>query len=107
MDFTDPDYGVVHHLVVPAYGLQHGWYTAEAVKPIVAFMADHLHRSPTDHDRRRVRAASDGPVRVRDRAPEPPDVAWRLTVHDVDLATADDYVATVRAWAAAVVEAMA
>ncbi|MEX2628015.1 MAG: DUF5946 family protein [Ilumatobacteraceae bacterium] len=67
-DFSDPGYGIVHHLVVPAYGLQHGWYTAEAEAEMVEFVLGHLDRPPSD----------------------------------VDRASADAYVATVRAWAASV-----
>jgi hypothetical protein len=55
-DFTDPDYGVVHHLVVSAYGLQHGWYPAEAEIAMVDFLIRHLDRPPSDLDHRRIRA---------------------------------------------------
>ncbi|MTV24066.1 hypothetical protein FTX61_01320 [Nitriliruptoraceae bacterium ZYF776] len=101
-DFSDPAYGQVHHLVVPAYGLQHGWYTIEAATAMVTFVLDHLDRPPTDHDRRTIRADADGPVQARAREPRPRRLAWGGHVGDVDLTTADRYVTTVRRWAGAV-----
>ncbi|WP_052668571.1 DUF5946 family protein [Nitriliruptor alkaliphilus] len=101
-DFSDPAYGVVHHLVVPTYGLQHGWYTEQAAPRLVEFVLDHLDREPTDHDRREIRRLTDGATRVRARGPGAAPVAWQHNVADVDVASAEAYVATVRAWAASV-----
>lgn len=101
-DHTDPGYGQVHHLVVPAYGLQHGWFTAEAESGIVEFILGHLDRPPNDHDRRSIRAAADGQVQVRSRQPRTRQLAWERHVGDVERSSADDYVATVRDWARSV-----
>jgi hypothetical protein len=98
-DFSDPDHGSVHHLVVPAYGLQHGWYTAEAEAEILEFILSHLDRPPSDHDRRRIRAAADGSARVRARHPRSRHLDWGHHIGDVDRSSAGSYVATVRNWA--------
>lgn len=101
-DFTDPDYGVVHHLVVSAYGLQHGWYPAEAEPAMVDFLIRHLDRPPGDHDRRRIRAAVDGPVQVRARQPRSRNIEWEHHVRDVDRSSPESYAATVRRWAGSI-----
>lgn len=101
-DFSDPAYGRVHHLVVPAYGLQHGWYTVHAETRMVEFVLDHLDRPPTDHERRRIRAVADGPVQVRARQPRRRHLDWEQHVGDVDRTSAAAYVATVRRWARSV-----
>jgi hypothetical protein len=105
-DFSDARYGMVHHLVVATYGLQHGWYTDEATPGIVDFVLAHLDDPPTDGDRRAIRVATDGPVQVRRRSPHPLPIEWKLTVDHVDRESARAYVATVRAWAASVAEAL-
>lgn len=101
-DFTDPGYGVVHHLVVPTYGLQHAWYAPEIEAGVADFVLSHLDRPPSDHDRRGIRAAADGPAHVRVRQPHRRPRAWNLHVGDVDRSRADRYVTTVRSWAASV-----
>jgi hypothetical protein len=105
-DFTDPRFGAVHHLVVPAYALQHGWYTEDAEHDIVQFVLARLHRPPDDRDRRRVRADADGPARVLARPPRPRRLPWTHHVGHVDLRDPDRYTATVRAWAASVATAL-
>jgi hypothetical protein len=101
-DFSDPEYGRVHHLVVPTYGLQHGWYTAEAEAGMVQFLLSHLDRAPRDHDRRSIRATADGPVQVRARQPRTRHLDWEHHIGDVDRSSAATYVATVRHWASSV-----
>lgn len=105
-DFSDERYGIVHHLVVAAYGLQHRWYPAETASMMVEFVRGHLDRPPSDHDRRLIRQAADGSVRVRARQPEGPSPEWDLSVGDVDLGSADTYQSTVRTWARSVAETL-
>lgn len=101
-DFSDPGYGIVHHLVVPTYGLQHNWYPAEAEARLVDFVLSHLDRPPHDHDRRSIHAAADGPKRVRARHPRPRHHNWEHGIGDIEHSSAEHYVATVRTWAASV-----
>ena len=101
-DYTDPGYGRVHHLVVPTYALQHGWYTVEAEAAMVEFILDHLDRPPSDHARRSIRAAADGPVQVRARQPRTRHLDWERHIGDVEQGNAHNYVATVRDWATSV-----
>jgi hypothetical protein len=105
-DFSDPSYGVVHHLVVATYGLQHGWYTEQATPWMVEFVRSHLDREPTDRDRQEVRHVADGATRVRARAPRDPRVVWERSVADVDVHSPDAYVSTVRTWAGSVVRSL-
>jgi hypothetical protein len=106
-DFSDAAYGAVHHLVVPAYGLQHGWYTGDVLRDVVKFVGEHLDRPPSDFERRRVRSTADGQVRVRARDHQPLSLVWDQTVADVDLATSTAYASSVRAWAASVASTIA
>lgn len=87
-DFTAPDYGVVHHLAVSAYGLQHGWYPAEAEPRVVDVLISHADRPPSDHDRRSIRSAADGPVQVLARQPRSRNIDWQHDVGDVDRSSA-------------------
>lgn len=106
-DFSDPGYGAVHHLVVPAYGLQHGWYEGDVLRDVVRFVNEHLDAPPSDYERRRIRSAVDGEGRVRARDHQPSPPAWDQTVQDVDQATAAAYTSSVRAWAASVASTVA
>lgn len=104
-DFTDPDYGVVHHLTVSTYMLQHNAYTDEVTTPMAAFVLDHLDTPPGDREKRGIRSRVDGKQRVTRREPSPPvfpPAGWSMTIDDVDLATGEAYRATVRAWAESV-----
>jgi hypothetical protein len=105
-DFSDPTYGIVHHLVVAAYGLQHGWYTEQATPWMVEFVRSHLDREPTDHDRRDVRRVTDGAMQVRARASRVPHVPWAHSIADVDVRSAEAYVSTVRTWAGSVARSL-
>ena len=101
-DFSDPAFGVVHHLVVPAYGLQHGWYPGDVCREVVEFVREHLDRPPSDFERRLIRSTMDGAVRVSARGHLPLPLRWDQTVRDVDHATSTTYASSVRAWAASV-----
>lgn len=107
-DFSHPGYGAVHHLVVAAYMLQHGRYEPDTELEVISFLERTLETAPSDHDRRLIRAAFDGPKRAFRRDPAPPAQprAWTLTVLDVDDSSAKAYQRTVRAWAAGVADAL-
>ncbi|PQP39645.1 DUF5946 family protein [Mycolicibacterium austroafricanum] len=109
-DFADPDYGVVHHLTVGAYMLQHSRYLDENVAGTVDFLLRHLDRAPGESAKRDIRRWTDGPRRVARRgeesAPVPPELFWPSSIGDVDLTTADSYRASVRRWAEAVARAV-
>ena len=101
-DFADPGYGLVHHRVVPTYGLQHGWYPTAVEPSVVEFVPAHLDQPPSDHARRSIREATDGPIQVRARQPRHRHVEWGQHVGDVDRSGVHDYVTTVRSWAMSV-----
>ena len=110
LDFGNSGYGAVHHLVVSAYMLQHDTYAAGVRTAMADFVLEHLDRPPTAHAMRRIRAATDGAVRVRRRTndqmlartpPKEPSLP-QPTVADVDTASAEAYCCTVRSWAQAV-----
>ncbi|CAA0092167.1 Uncharacterised protein [Mycolicibacterium vanbaalenii] len=105
-DFSDPEYGVVHHLMVGAYMMQHGRYTDENVQGTADFLLRHLDEPPSEATKREIRRWADGPYRVIRRAGESArdtaDVLWPLSIGDIDLTTADRYRTCVRRWAEAV-----
>ena len=110
LDFTDPGYGLVHHLVVGAYMLQHDAYSDTVRAAMTAFVHEHLDGPPTPYAMSRIRAATDGAVRVlrgtpRHPLPASPPAAANVppaTVADVDTSSAEGYRQTVRKWAQAV-----
>jgi hypothetical protein len=109
-DFTDADYGIMHHLTVGAYMLQHNSYTDEMASTMAEFVLEHLDRPPGDTEKRRIRAWTDGAQRVTRRgaiSPLAPPGGWPLTIADIDIGDAESYRATVRAWAEAVARTMA
>lgn len=105
LDFTDPGYGLVHHLTVAAYMLQHNAYSDEMADTMARFVLRHLDEPPGEATKREIRRATDGGQRVtrrEDAKPINPDGGWTHTVADVDLGSAAAYRATVRTWADAV-----
>ncbi len=114
LDYTDSRYGTVHHLVVSAYVLQHGWSAHDVRASMSEFVLAHLDRAPSAHAMRRIRAAVDGPARVRRRPEDDPTSPPRTgadrataTIADVDTSSPEAYRRTVRTWAHDVAHAAA
>jgi Family of unknown function (DUF5946) len=100
LDFTNLEYGMVHHLLVTTYMLQHNRYTTQAAFGIVQIMQTLLESAPSEHHRQLVRQNSSGTTRVIRREPAPPlRAVWQHTIGDVDLSSGEAYIRTVRAWA--------
>lgn len=109
-DYTDPDYGAVHHLTVSAYMLQHNAYADEMSGPMASFVLNHLDEPPSEQTKRDIRGRTNGAQQVARRGPAPPICppnGWSLTIADVDVETGDGYRATVRAWAESVARVLA
>jgi hypothetical protein len=105
LDFSDGNYGAVHHLVVSTYMLQHNRYTDEAARDMLAFIAKQLESTPTEFDKEQIRSKTQGETRVIRRDPAPRlEVHWRLTINDVDTRSGDAYQRTARSWAKATLE---
>jgi hypothetical protein len=101
LDFTDLEYGAVHHLLVTTYMLQHNRYTPQAAFGIVQIMQTLLETAPSEYHKQLVRQFSSGATRVIRREPVPPlRAAWQHTIGDVDLNSGEAYTRTVRLWAA-------
>jgi hypothetical protein len=110
-EFTDPDYGSVHHLTVTAYMLQHssklteeGWLFERNL--LREFLIDH--KSPS-RIRKQNRDKLDSGKRVfkitsKDDLPKISRTRWKKTILDVRLEEADAYCSDVTAWALAVLE---
>jgi hypothetical protein len=105
----DPAYWIVHHLMVPAYMLQHngysraGWLYSRAL--LAEFVSGDL--SPAAARQRNRRALDSG---NRDwsitRGPKLErfdQITWTRTMADVRLDDAESYRADVRTWATAVI----
>jgi hypothetical protein len=111
----DPARGVVHHLMVLCYHLQHpSLYSPEGLRHALGLLDDFVERglSPAEvRQRQRERVASDRRTWKVTARPgsqgayaQPP--AWRMTAADVVVAGPENYVAQVRAWARSVYESM-
>ncbi|GAB3227514.1 DUF5946 family protein [Mycolicibacterium hippocampi] len=106
-DFSDPEYGVVHHLTVSTYMLQHGRYTDENVHAMAEFVLAYLDEPPNQHARSEIRQRSDGSRRIIRRGEESRSLVLRCqdSIGDVDLSTPENYRTSVRRWAEAVARA--
>ncbi len=110
-----PDYGVVHHLTVLCYHLQHpSLYAPEGLKEGMRLLVEFVERGTTTET---VRAANrdrvdSGQRTWRIKATRDSHgayahpVSWTMTAADVTAAGAQAYVESVRAWAGSVLEAL-
>jgi hypothetical protein len=111
LEFTDAGNGVVHHLTVAAYMLQHsskltreGWlHMRELLKE---FLVEH---KPPEHVRRQNRDLVDSGKRKfkiasKDGLPVINKSTWTKTILDVRAESAEVYCADVTAWARSVLE---
>lgn len=104
LDYTSPDHLAVHHLVVPAYMLQHNAYNGDLVEPTARFILSHLDRGIGDSDLAKVRALRREVTRVVNPSPDPRRFDWARTVSDVVFEPAKAYQDSVKIWARSVAE---
>lgn len=108
LEFTDPAYGAVHNLTVPAYYLQHphllsrqGWEEMRAT--LAGFLVDGV--SVGEMRRRATLRLDSGQRDFSFRKGEPKDltgIVWSQTIGDVRLGDAEIYRSDIRGWAQAV-----
>ena len=111
LEFTDADYGAVHHLTVAAYMLQHsskltreGWLHMRQL--LKEFLVENKppeqvrmqNRDLVDSSKRKFKIAS------RDGLPVINKSAWTKTILDVRSENAEVYCADVDAWARSALE---
>lgn len=107
-ELAGPAYGIVHHLTVPAYMLQHNRYSAEGWLWSRALLAEFVRGGlSSDEARRKYRHALDGGNRSWSITRGPKfdrfdQIVWTRTIADVRFDAADLYGADIRAWAEAV-----
>jgi hypothetical protein len=105
-EFTDPDFGAVHHLTVAAYMLQHssklsreGWLSMREL--LREFLVEN--KSPVQIRRQNKAMVDSGnrtwKITSRDGLPKITRVNWTRTILDVHLDTSAVYCADVTAWA--------
>ena len=111
LEFTDPTFGVVHHLTVTAYMLQHsskltreGWqHERELLREFLvenkppAFIRKQ-NKDLVDSGKRTFK------IKSRDGKPVINKPTWIKTILDIRTENAEDYCADVTAWAWAVLE---
>lgn len=111
LEFTDVNYGVVHHLTVTAYMLQHsskltreGWlHERELLREFLvenkppAFIR-RQNRDLVDSGKRKFK------IKSRDGKPVIDKTNWTKTILDVRWENAEVYCAGINAWAKAVLE---
>jgi len=105
LEFTDAEYGKVHHLTVATYMLQHssmltreGWLYERAL--LHEFLIDgkpsafirKQNRDVVDSGKRKFK------ITATDGLPKIPRRTWTRTVLDVRMENAEVYCADVRAW---------
>jgi hypothetical protein len=111
LEFTDTGYSAVHHLTVAAYMLQHsskltreGWlHMRELLREFLvenrpsAFIRKQ-NKDLVDSGKRKFKIAS------KDGVPVIQKTTWTKTILDVRTENAEDYCASVTAWARSVLE---
>jgi hypothetical protein len=111
LEFTDPAYGVVHHLTVAAYMVQHssnltreGWlHERELLREFLiekkppAFVRKQ-NRDLVDSGKRKFK------IKSRDGKPVIEKTTWTKTVLDVRYENAEAYCEDINAWARSVLE---
>ena len=110
LEFSDPAYGAVHNLTVPAYYLQHpsllsrrGWEEMRAT--LTAFLVDGV--SVGEMRRQATETLDSGQRDFSFRKGEPMElagIAWARTIADIRLDDAENYRADIRIWAQAVLD---
>ncbi|MBI5951536.1 MAG: hypothetical protein HY865_07745 [Chloroflexi bacterium] len=111
LEFTDADYGAVHHLTVTAYMLQHSSkLTREGWLHMRGLLREFLvEDKPPQYVRRQNRDLVDSGKRKfkissKDGLPVIQKSTWTMTILDVRAENADAYCEDVSAWARAVLE---
>ena len=111
LEFTDADYGAVHHLTVAAYMLQHsskltreGWLHMRGL--LHEFL---LENKPPKFIRKQNRDLVDSgkrkfKIKSKDGLPVINKSKWEKTILDVRTENAEVYCADITAWARAVLE---
>jgi hypothetical protein len=111
LEFTDADYGAVHHLTVTAYMLQHSSkLTREGWLHMRGLLREFLvENKPPEFVRKQSRDLVDSGKRKfkissKDGLPVIQKPTWTKTILDVRAENAEEYCQDVSAWARAVLE---
>jgi hypothetical protein len=107
LEFTDPDYGQVHFLMVTCFMVQHGRYSDEALAWALSMLRAYLEQGVTTAEIRQLaRKGTSSTTRtwkvVRQAgAPPLPKIAWTMTIADVarSYQDAESYRELVKQWA--------
>jgi len=110
-EFSQADFGSVHHLTVAAYMVQHsskltraGWlFERELLKE---FLVDHKSPQWIRQQNKEILDSGGRGFNIADKngLPKIPPVAWSKTILDVRLENAEEYCSDVTAWAQAVLK---
>jgi len=110
-----PDYGVVHHLMVLCYHLQHpSLYSPEGLREAKWLLVKFLEHGTTPAEvRQRIRDRVNSSQRAWTITSRPDShgsyahpVSWTMTAASVVAGGAENYVDNVRAWAQSVYESL-
>lgn len=105
LDYAQPAYSEVHHLVVSTYMLQHpgqlseaGWYNTH--KLLTQFVHEGKQPAQIRSDMKKQTIQ----INMRQGAPKKLELVWSRTVDDVRVDSAEHYCEDVRVWAACVLQ---
>lgn len=110
LEFSDPAYGAVHNLTVPAYYLQHpillsraGWEQMRAT--LAGFLVDGLSVGQMRRQAAETLDSSQRNFSFRKGAPmDLTGIVWARTIADICLDDADTYRADIHRWAQSVLD---
>jgi len=109
LEFENPAYGVVHHLTVPSYMLQHNEYSREAWIEALKLLDQFVNQKTTPEAARQMMASKfEGRPRTwrfsrGEKLGEFSAIVWSCTIADVRLDDPAVYCADIHRWAASIV----
>ena len=109
-EFESPEYGVVHHLSVPCYYLQHNLYSKEGWLAARQLLKQFISGEMTpDIARVKIRNnfdANNKPFSTTEgeKFTKIDVIAWNMTIADVRLSTAETYCFDVLRWAESIIK---
>lgn len=110
LEFSNPEYGKMHHFSVPSYNLQHNLYSKKGWIEVWK-MLDKFVNEDKDPDvaRKEINQFFNGNKKEfsmvkGDKFVEVENVNWSFTLNDVDVSSSKNYCIDVFTWARSVLE---
>jgi hypothetical protein len=107
LEYTDPEYGIVHMLTVACFMIQHGRYSDEGLVWIERRLREHIEKGMSMEEIRRKMGGETDQIRRRWKVVRQPgdlpqrSIPWTMTIMDVagNMQDASSYRDLIKQWA--------